>query len=65
MNRQQEQNIIRETFESPFDKSGFTGFIKTFLTELLTLPLPTREIISSGCSWGHPFRFKILSNKLT
>ncbi len=58
MNRQQEQNIIRETFESSFYKSRFTGLIKTFLTELLTLPLPTREITSLECSWERPFDLK-------
>ncbi len=55
MNRQKEQNIIRETFGSSFDKSGFTGFIKTFLTGLVTLPLPTREITSPWCSWERLF----------
>ena len=34
MDKQQAQNIIRETFESSFDKSGFTGFIKNLLNEI-------------------------------
>lgn len=31
MNKQQAQNIIRETFEKPFDKGLFVGFIKNLL----------------------------------
>ena len=58
MNRQKEQIIIRETFGSSFDKSGFTCFIKTFLTGLVTLSLPTREITSPGYSWERPFDLK-------
>ncbi|MBW1729033.1 MAG: class I SAM-dependent DNA methyltransferase, partial [Deltaproteobacteria bacterium] len=38
MDKQQAQNIIRETFESPFDKSGFTGFIKNLLNRIDDAP---------------------------
>ncbi len=58
MDKQQAQNVIREIFESSFDKSGFTCFIKTFLTGLVTLSLPTIEITSPGYSWDRPFDLK-------
>ncbi|MBW2062974.1 MAG: Eco57I restriction-modification methylase domain-containing protein [Deltaproteobacteria bacterium] len=38
MDKQQAQNIIRETFESSFDKSGFTGFIKNLLNRIDDAP---------------------------
>ena len=38
MNKQQAQEIIRETFESPFDKSGFTNFIKNLLNRIDDAP---------------------------
>ena len=38
MNKQQAQQIIRETFESPFDKDGFTGFIKNLLNRIDEAP---------------------------
>lgn len=31
MDKQQAQNIIKETFERPFDKGLFAGFIKNLL----------------------------------
>ena len=34
MNKQQAQQIIRDTFESSFDKNGFTGFIKNLLNRI-------------------------------
>jgi uncharacterized membrane protein YgcG len=34
MNKQQAQQIIRDTFESSFDKNGFTGFIKNLLNQI-------------------------------
>ena len=46
-------------FENPFDKSGFTGFIKTFLTGFMRRPLHTREITSPGCTWERPFDLKL------
>ena len=54
MDKQQAQAIIKNTFESSLDKSGFTGFIKTFLTELMTLPFNYQE-----CSWKRPFDLKL------
>jgi len=38
MDKQQAQEIIKETFESPFDKSGFTGFIKNLLNRIDDAP---------------------------
>lgn len=38
MDKQQAQNIICETFESPFDKSRFTGFIKNLLNRIEDAP---------------------------
>ncbi|MEA3339659.1 MAG: hypothetical protein U9R15_06805 [Chloroflexota bacterium] len=38
MNKQQAQRIIRETFESSFDKSSFTGFIKDLLNRIDDAP---------------------------
>jgi len=34
MNKQQAQQIIRDTFENPFDKARFTGFIKNLLNRI-------------------------------
>ncbi len=34
MNKQQAQSIIRETFENPFDKKRFIGFIKNLLNHI-------------------------------
>ncbi len=34
MNKQQAQNIIKDTFENPFDKGRFTGFIKNLLNRI-------------------------------
>ncbi|MCG2715977.1 MAG: BREX-1 system adenine-specific DNA-methyltransferase PglX, partial [Candidatus Marinimicrobia bacterium] len=34
MNKQQAQNIIKETFENSFDKIRFTGFIKNLLNQI-------------------------------
>ncbi|MBA7528509.1 hypothetical protein ES705_20696 [subsurface metagenome] len=39
MNKQQAQQIIRDTFESSFDKNGFTGFIKNLLNQIKEAPL--------------------------
>ena len=38
MNKQQAQQIIRETFESAFDKNRFTGFIKNLLNGIDAAP---------------------------
>jgi len=38
MNKQQAQEIIKKTFESPFDKSGFTNFIKNLLNRVDDAP---------------------------
>ena len=38
MNKQQAQQIIRDTFESSFDKNGFTGFIKNLLNRIDDAP---------------------------
>ena len=34
MDKQQAQNIIKETFENPFDKDRFTGFAKNLLNQI-------------------------------
>lgn len=39
MDKQQAQNIIRDTFESSFDKSCFIGFIKNLLNRIDEAPL--------------------------
>lgn len=39
MNKQQAQQIIRDTFETSFDKNGFTGFIKNLLNQIKEAPL--------------------------
>ncbi|MBC8357598.1 MAG: hypothetical protein H8E54_01450, partial [Candidatus Aminicenantes bacterium] len=38
MDKQQAQQIIRDTFESSFDKSGFTRFIKNLLNNIENTP---------------------------
>ena len=38
MDKQQAQNLIRETFESPFEKGRFTGFIKNLLNHIEDAP---------------------------
>ncbi len=38
MNKQQAQEIIKETFESPFDKNGFIYFIKNLLNYIEETP---------------------------
>lgn len=38
MDKQQAQNIIRETFETPFDKKVFTVFIKNLLNQIDEAP---------------------------
>ena len=38
MNKQQAQEIIRNTFESPFDKNSFAGFIKNLLNRIDDAP---------------------------
>jgi len=38
MDKQQAQELIKETFESPFDKSGFTNFIKNLLNRIDDAP---------------------------
>jgi len=38
MNKQQAQQIIRDTFESSFDKNGFAGFINNLLNEIDDTP---------------------------
>ena len=42
MNKQQAQKIIRDTFESSFDKIGFTGFIKNLLNRIDEAPFTYR-----------------------
>ena len=39
MNKQQARNIICETFENPFDKNRFAGFIKNILNHIDEAPL--------------------------
>lgn len=34
MDKQQAQNIIKETFENPFDESSFIEFIRNFLNRI-------------------------------
>ncbi len=34
MDKQQAQNIIKETFENPFDRERFTGFVKNLLNSI-------------------------------
>ena len=34
MDKQQAQNIIKETFENPFEKGSFTGFVKNLLNQI-------------------------------
>ncbi len=38
MDKQQAQQIIRDTFENPFNKSGFAGFIKNLLNRIDEAP---------------------------
>ena len=38
MDKQQAQELIKETFESSFDKSGFTNFIKKLLNRIDDAP---------------------------
>jgi len=38
MDKHQAQNIIKETFESPFERSRFTGFIKNLLNQIEEAP---------------------------
>ncbi len=38
MNKQQAQEIIRDTFENAFDKNSFTGFIKNLLNGIDDAP---------------------------
>jgi len=38
MDKQQAQNIIRETFENSFDKKVFTVFIKNLLNQIDEAP---------------------------
>ena len=38
IDKQQAQELIKETFESPFDKSGFTNFIKNLLNRIDDAP---------------------------
>ncbi|MBC8484867.1 MAG: class I SAM-dependent DNA methyltransferase, partial [Bacteroidetes bacterium] len=38
MNKQQAQQIIKETFENPFDKGRFTNFIKNLLNSFNNAP---------------------------
>ena len=42
MNKQQAQQIIRSTFESPFDKAAFTNFIKNLLNQMEEAPFTYR-----------------------
>ncbi len=34
MDKQQAKNIIQETFEKPFDKERFIGFVKNLLNQI-------------------------------
>jgi len=38
MDRKQAQALIKETFESPFDKNRFSGFVKNLLNEIKEAP---------------------------
>ena len=38
MDKQQAQNIVRETFENPFDKGRFVGFVKNLLNSIEDAP---------------------------
>jgi hypothetical protein len=38
MNKQQAQELIRETFETPFDKSRFNGFVRNLLNHIEEAP---------------------------
>ncbi|MBD3328328.1 N-6 DNA methylase [Candidatus Peregrinibacteria bacterium] len=38
MNKQQAQKLIRETFETPFDKSRFNGFVRNLLNHIEEAP---------------------------
>ena len=40
MDKKSAQNLIRETFQQPFDKTRFTIFIKNLLNELTNRPIP-------------------------
>lgn len=42
MDKIQAQNIVRNTFESPFDKPGFTGFVKNLLNHVEEAPFSYR-----------------------
>lgn len=41
MDKQQAQDIVRDTFESPFDKGRFTGFVRNKDVVYLDLELPS------------------------
>ena len=46
MDREQALQLIKDTFENPFDKATFNKFIKNLLNFLMKLASFTREIIS-------------------
>ncbi|MDP8274892.1 MAG: hypothetical protein RAO92_00675 [Candidatus Euphemobacter frigidus] len=43
MDKQQAQQIIKDTFESSFDKSRFTGFIRNLLNKIEDAPFTYRR----------------------
>ena len=53
MDKEQAQAIIKNTFESSFDKNGFAGFIKNLLNRIDDEPFIYQE-----CSWQRPFVLK-------
>ena len=48
MDKKQAQQIIRDTFESSFDKNGFAGFVKNLLNGIDDAPVPCSVILSPG-----------------
>ena len=38
MDKKQAQALIKETFESPFDKNRFTSFVRNLLNEIEEAP---------------------------
>ena len=38
MDKQQAQDIVRETFDKPFDRGRFVGFVKELLNSIVDAP---------------------------
>ena len=51
MDKQQAQEIIRETFENPFDKDRFARFIRDLLNKINEAPFTYKRIFNcrTGC----------------